>query len=276
MSLGARYLLISVSCFQLVNLAVKSLGHLPFEQVVFWRAFISLTITFAYLRYHRMSLWGENKRLLILRGLAGTVALTLFFYTLHEMPLATAVTIQYLAPIFTVLFSGLFFGEKVLPWHWLCSLLGFAGVWVIQGFDTRVSMLDAAIGVVSAIASAVAYNSVRGLRHTDHEWVVIFYFPLIASIILFPFAVRSGVWPALADWPRIIFIGVMTQVAQLYLTKAYHAEQASRIAAFNYVGVLWAVLFGVLFFGETLPFATVAGMVLILASVWMSTRRRGA
>jgi drug/metabolite transporter (DMT)-like permease len=66
---------------------------------------------------------------------------------------------------------------------------------------------------------------------------------------------------------------VLTQVAQLYPTKAYHAEQASKIAAFNYVGVFWAILFGVLFFGETLPIATLAGMTLILASVWMSTRK---
>lgn len=256
-------------------MTVKSLAHLPFEQVVFWRAFISLTITFAFLRYKKIPIWGKNKKILILRGLAGTMALTLFFYTLTKMPLATAVTIQYLAPIFTVLFSGLFFGETVLPWHWICSLIGFGGVWIIEGFDPRVSMFDAAIGVTSAVASAIAYNSVRSLRHTDHEWVVIFYFPLIASLILFPWAVRSGVWPALGDWPRLIFIGVMTQVAQLYLTKAYHAEQAARIAAFNYVGVLWAILFGVLFFGETLPPATLAGMLLILASVWMSTRRRG-
>lgn len=274
MSLGARYLLISVTSFQLVNLTVKSLAHLPFEQIVFCRAFISLLITFVYLKSRKMDLWGQNKRLLILRGLAGTVALTLFFYTLHAMPLATAVTIQHLAPIFTVLISGLFFGEKVKAWHWFCSLLGFAGVYVIQGFDTRVSLLDASIGVVSAIASAVAYNSVRSLRHTDYEWVVIFYFPLIASVILFPWAVHSWVWPQAMDWPLIVIIGVLTQVAQLYLTKAYQAQQASEIAAFNYVGVLWAVLYGILFFGETLPLATLAGMLIILASVYLSTKQK--
>lgn len=91
LSLGARYLLISVSCFQLVNLTVKPLSHIPFEQLVFWRAFICLVITFVYLRSRKIFVWGENRRVLILRGVAGTVALTLFFYTLHAMPLASAV-----------------------------------------------------------------------------------------------------------------------------------------------------------------------------------------
>jgi len=251
---------------------VKALSHIPIEQLVFWRAVICLSITFVYLRWRGISVWGSNKKVLILRGLAGTIALTLFFYTLHAMPLASAVTIQYLSPIFTVLFSGLFFGEKVSGWHWLCSLVGFAGVWVIQGFDARVGIFDAGVGVVAAMASAVAYNSVRSLRHSDHEWVVIFYFPLVASVLTFPLALRTWIWPAAGDWPLILLIGGLTQVAQLYLTKGYQAERASKIAAVNYAGVLWAVLYGALFFGEGVPWATFAGMILILASVWLSTR----
>lgn len=253
-------------------MTVKSLSHLPFEQIVFWRALISLSITFVFLRWRGIPLWGVNRRMLIFRGVAGTLALTLFFYTLHKMPLASAVTIQYLAPIFTVLFSGLFFGEQVRPWHWFCSMVGFVGVLVIQGFDTRVDLLDAGVGVVSAMASAVAYNTVRSLRGADHEWVVIFYFPLIASAITFPLALSKWVWPAGWDWALLVVIGVLTQAAQLYLTKGYQAERAAKIAAVNYVGVLWAVLFGVVIFHETIPAATVAGMILIMLSVWMSTR----
>lgn len=255
---------------------MKSLAHIPVAELVFFRALISLLITYLYLRWRGIPVWGENKLLLVLRGFAGTVALSFFFYTLHAMPLASAVTIQYLSPIFLVLFAGLFFGETVTWWHWLCSLVGFAGVWMIQGFDTRVSLFDACVGVVSAMASAVAYNSVRSLRHTDHEWVVIFYFPLIASFLSFPFAVREWVAPALGDWPYIVLIGVLTQIAQLFLTKAYHAESASKIASVNYVGVLYAVAFGILFFGESLPVPTIVGMILIMFSVFLSTRRRPA
>lgn len=270
MNPGVRYLLISASLFQIVNVSVKALSHLPVEQIVFWRAFISVTITFAFLKAWAIPVWGNDRRRLVQRALAGTVALSLFFYTLKVMPLASAVTIQYLAPIFTVIFSSLFFQEKVTRLHWLCAVLGFLGVWMIQGFDARVSGWDALCGVVSAMASAVAYNTVRSLRHSDHEWVVIFYFPLIASALSAPFAIRSWVSPRGWDWALILVAGVFTQAAQLYLTKAYRAEQASRIAPVGYVGVVWAILFGVVFFDERLPFTTVAGILVILGSVLVS------
>lgn len=271
MSLGSRFLLFSVSCFAIVSLAVKSLHHLPFEQVVFWRAFICLFLNFSYLKWHKIPVLGKNRKLLLLRGMAGTAALTCFFYSLHELPLATAVTIQYLSPILTILFSGLFFGEQVTPRHWLCSILGFLGVYIIQGFDTRVSLFAAGIGVLGAIFSAFAYNTVRSLRHSDHEWVVMFYFSITGSVLVFPFAAHSWVSPTGWDWPKILVVGVLTQVAQLYLTKGYQAEAASKVASINYIGVIYAVAFGVLFFGETLPLPTLAGIAMIVSSVALSS-----
>lgn len=271
MSLGARYLLISVTCFALVNLSAKSLSHLPFQQVVFVRAFISLIITFAYLKARRIPIWGSNKTLLLFRGLAGTVAVSCFFYSIHTMPLASAVTIQYLSPVFTVLFAGLFFGEHVKPVHWLSSLLGFVGVYVIEGFDPRVSLFGAAIGVLGAVSAALAYNSVRSLRDSDHEWVVIFYFPLVGSLLTLPFAAHDWIWPVGLDWPKLLVVGVMTQFGQLYLTKGYQADSASKVASINYLSVLFAVLFGSVFFNEGLPISTGLGILLILVSVALST-----
>lgn len=187
------------------------------------------------------------------------------------MPLASAVTLQYLSPVFTVLFAGLFFGEQIQLRHWFSSFLGFIGVYVIQGFDSRVSLFGAAIGLLGAVAAALAYNSVRSLRETDHEWVVIFYFPLVGSLVTLPFALHSWVWPAGSDWPKLLVVGVMTQLGQLYLTKGYQADSVSKVASINYLAVLYAVLFGALFFSEGLPASTGLGILLILISVALST-----
>ncbi len=273
-SLGARYILAAVSCFSLVSLLVKALGHLPFEQLIFWRGITCLGITFYMVKSLRLHIWGNNKKILIMRGLCGTLALSFFFYTLHAMPLATSVTIQYLSPILTVLVAGFFFGEKVAPLHWVCSVLGFAGVWIIQGFDPRVTLFDASMGVLGALSSAFAYNSVRTLRNSDHEWVVMFYFPLIATICSAPFASRSWVWPQGMDWILILALGGLTQVAQLFLTRGYSLEKASKVATMNYAGVLFAIFFGVVIYDEKLPVTTIAGMIVILFSVWLSSRAR--
>jgi len=273
-SAGAWYILASVSFFSVVSLLVKALGHLPVEQLIFWRGFLCCGITYAMVKRLGLNPWGNNRKVLALRGLAGTVALCGFFYTLHTIPLAAAVTIQYLSPVLTVLVAGIFFGEKVEGLHWLCCVLGFAGVWIIQGFDSRVHVFDASMGVLGALASAFAYNAVRSLRESDHEWVVMHYFPVMAAVASAPFALRTWVWPRGWDWPLIVAMGLLTQAAQLCLTRGYSMEKASRVASMNYAGVLYAVFFGVLIYGETLPPATIAGMAVILLSVWLSTRKK--
>lgn len=272
MSAGARYILAAVSCFSIVSIIVKALGHLPFEQLVFWRGVTCLGITYFMVKRLGLPVWGNNKKSLIMRGTFGTLALCFFFYSLHTMPLAAAVTIQYLSPILTVLVAALFFGEQVRLVHWICSLIGFAGVWIIQGYDDRVSLFGAVMGVGGALSSAFAYNTVRVLRDSDHEWVVMFYFPLIATAVSAPFALRTWVWPRGMDWVLILLLGGLTQIAQLFLTRGYSLEKASKVAAVNYAGVLWAVIFGVWLYGEKLPVATVVGMLLILFSVGLSAQ----
>lgn len=198
------------------------------------------------------------------------MALSCFFYSLLSMPLASAVTLQYLSPVFTVLVAGVFFGESVAPIHWLCSLVGFAGVYVIQGFDPRVETFAASIGVLGALSSAFAYNSVRSLRESDNEWVVMFYFPLIASVVSAPFAFGKWVWPVGREWLAILGIGIFTQFGQFFLTRGYQAAKASETASINYVGVLLATFYGTWLFHEKLLPATAAGMLMILFSVWLS------
>ncbi len=273
MSSGARYILASVACFSFVNLLVKHLSHLPFEQLVFWRGFVCLFITYGYLKHLKLHVWGVNKKWLIIRGVVGTLALSFFFYSIQHMPLASAVTIQYLSPVFTVILAGLFFGETVSGRHWLCSLIGFVGVWIIQGFDDRVTAFAATMGVLGALSSALAYNSVRTLKDSDHEWVVMFYFPLIATVISAPVAFSRWIWPQGWDWFWIVVLGVLVQIAQLFLTRGYSREKASAVASVNYAGVLLATIYGVALFNEHLPPATIIGMVVILVSVWLSSSR---
>ena len=94
-------MLISVGCFAAVNLMVKFLPHLPATELVLFRSLITFVISYLLLRRKRVNPWGNNKKWLLIRGIAGTTALTVFFYTIQKMPLSAAVTIQYLSPFFT-------------------------------------------------------------------------------------------------------------------------------------------------------------------------------
>ena len=87
MGTGIRYMLISVGCFAAVNLMVKFLPHLPATELVLFRSLITFAISYTLLKRKHISPWGVNKKWLLIRGLAGTTALTVFFYTIQKMPI---------------------------------------------------------------------------------------------------------------------------------------------------------------------------------------------
>lgn len=195
-------------------------------------------------------------------------ALFLFFVTVKHMPLASATTIQYISPVFTVLLATQMMKEKVKPVQWLLFLLAFAGVLMIKGFDERISYFYLGIGVVSALISGLAYNAIMKCRMTDHPLTVVLYFPLIATPIMGTACITvEWVTPHGIEWVLLLIMGIFTQIAQLYMTKALHADHSSRIMPFKYFGVVYALAIGFFFFNESLPLWSIAGIILVLIGV---------
>lgn len=264
---ASQLLFLSVSSFAVVSACVKSLSHIHFSEVVFFRALITLSLCIWGIRRQNLSFWGNHKGYLIGRGLAGTVALSLFFFVLQRLPLATAVTLQYLSPIFTVFWAQLLFKERASLIQWLFFMGGFVGVWMIQGFDARVEPWLAVVGVISALASGLAYTFVRRLRTTDHELVIIFYFPLVTIPAMLPMVVQNWVTPNLLDIGLLLLVGIFTQLGQIYLTRGYSLQKAANIGLVNYAGVVYAVVIGFFVFGETIPWMAALGMALIVLCI---------
>src|SRR5690606_25780521 len=156
---------------------VKFLPHLPAVGNVFFRSLISLLFTYLFLKRANVPLFGNNKKLLVMRGLSGSIGLILFFFTLQNIPLASAVTIQYLSPIFTAILGIYLVKEKVRPIQFLYFGLAFGGVVMIEGFHPRISPTYLIIGVASAFFAGLAYNIIRKLKQSEHPLVIVFYFP---------------------------------------------------------------------------------------------------
>ncbi|GAA4378232.1 DMT family transporter [Hymenobacter koreensis] len=267
---GVRYMMLSTLCFALMNVCVKMLPHLPAMEIILFRSLISVVLSYLTLRALRIRPWGTNHFFLIARGTTGAIALMLYFSTLQKMPLATAVTVQYLAPIFTAILGVFIVKEPVKPWQWLFFLLSFAGVLWAEGVDTRVEPIWLGLGVLSAVFSGLSYNSIRKLKGREHPLVVVFYFPMVSLPITAIYCLFRWVPPQGLDWLWLGLIGVFTQGAQVYMTKAYQAEQLSKVANWNYLGILYALGFGLVFFGEAFPPGAYAGMALVLAGVLLN------
>lgn len=267
-------MLLSTVFFALLNVSVKLLHHLPPLEIIFFRSVISLLLSYGALRQQQVRPWSTpDKRFYLLsRGVTGALAIILYFYTLQAMPLATAVTIQYLAPIFTAILGIFLVKEKVAGWQWLFFLVSFAGVVVVKGVDTRVEPLQLALGVASAIAAGLSYNSIRKMGGQEHPLVIVLY----AQLVVVPFAaVYTGLnWVAPLNWQEwalLLLTGVFTQFSQLYKTKAYQAGPLASISNLDYLGILYAVGLGFVFFEETFGLPSYLGMALVLLGVSLNT-----
>jgi drug/metabolite transporter (DMT)-like permease len=224
------------------------------------------------LSHKKIPLFGNNKLSLVARGVVGSISLILFFYTLQRIPLASAVTMQYLSPIFTTILGIFILKEKVRARQFIYFGLAFSGVLLIQGVDPRVDGLSAILGLISALASGIAYNLIRKLKGKEHPMVIIFYFPLVTLPIASVLMYFDWVTPMGWDWLILLWIGFCTQNAQYFMTLAYQSGNVSRISSLSYLGVVYALIFGFLLFGETFPIPAYLGMALVFIGILLNLR----
>ncbi|WP_296700849.1 DMT family transporter [Algoriphagus sp.] len=258
--------------FALMNVSVKYIPHIPAIEIILFRSVFSLIFSYTLLRRQKVNVFGNNKKLLVLRGVVGSVGLISFFYTLQKIPLASAVTLQYLSPILTTILGIYLVREKVKPIQFLFFGISFLGVVLVQGFDARVNFLYAGIGFISALFSGLAYNVIRKLKNTEHPLVIIFYFPLVTIPIAITISFFTWVQPLGWDWAILLWIGICTQTAQYFMTVAYQNANVSKISSLSYLGVFYALIFGFFFFGEAYTFMAYVGMGLLLLGVFLNYR----
>ncbi|UTW64161.1 DMT family transporter [bacterium SCSIO 12741] len=260
-------MLVSVAGFALMQLCVKYLMHLPTTELVLFRSFVSIAISLTVVWRAGISPFGVNKKFLFLRGLFGTIALTLYFYTLQNLPIATASVIQYLSPVFTAIFAIWILKEPMRPQRWLFFLIAFIGIALIKGFDPNLKTIYLVAGVASAIFAGLAYNCIRVVRHTDKPVVIVLYFPLVAIPIMTILSLSNWTWPDPQDWIIIILMGIFTQIGQVYMTKALHFGKANVITPMKYTGIVYALGFDIFLFQVDHGWITFVGIFLVVGGV---------
>jgi drug/metabolite transporter (DMT)-like permease len=267
---GVRAMFLSTLAFSLANVFVKQVSHIPAMEVVFFRTTIASLFCFIGLYRDGADWRGNNHLLLILRGVFGTTALFFFFITLQSIPLASAMTIQYLSPIFTSIIAIFILNEKVRSMQWVFYAIAFGGVLLIEQMDTRISPVFLIIGIVSAFCSGVAYNLVRSMRGREHPLTIVLHFQLVGVIaggisLFFNWTTPQG-W----DWLYLFLVGVFSQMGQMFLTTALQKERVAGVAIINYSGLIYALLIGSLVFGEQQTAESLSGMLLVVFGVLLS------
>lgn len=263
-------MLASAFFFALMNIFVKKLSHIPAMEVVFFRCVVSATACLISLQSQKVNVLGNNNLLLFLRGASGTIALYCFFLTIQNIPLASGVTLSYLSPIFTAILAIFLLGEKVRGLQWIFYAISFLGVFVIKGFDANFPTIYFITGISAAFFSGIAYNLVRTLKETEHPLVIVFQFQLVGIIAGLIYIFFDWKTPIGIDWVYLIATGILTQLGQVYLTKALQAEAVGQVSIINYTGIIYALFLGWFIFGESYSVQTIIGICLVVCGVGLS------
>ncbi len=301
---GIALKLISTLAFTCMSACVKLIGqahpgdplYYPVGQTVFCRSLFALIPVFLWLAWRGellSSFKGSHARDHARRGFFGSIGMFSGFTALILLPLADATAISYAAPLFTVVLAALILKEHVRLYRWSAVVIGFAGVIVMltphwaaaTAAPTPTSdlrLVGAGFGILGAVCAGFATIETRRLTEKFSTGSIVSYFMLLTTIIGFlTIAVgwfdsdHAWKWPNLWDGLLLVMMGVAGGIGQITLTQSFRHADASIIAPFDYVSMIWAVAVGWFLFSE-LPAGVVlfGSAVVVAAGIFVIWRER--
>jgi len=214
----------------------------------------------------------------MVRGISQSCAQTFLIIAFSLMPLASAVAINFSAPLFATVAAVVFLKETVGPVRWGALIIGFLGVLLVTspGVDTFQT------GSLFALANAILFGTVtvgvRGMTATESTETLTMYQMVILTAV-FSVALPFGwVTPTLPDWGAMVANGLGNALGQYLWTRALHLAPTSAVVPFNYFSLVWAIILGFLVWGDIPSVALLAGSAIVVGSgmflLWHETRGR--
>ncbi len=271
-------MLVAAFFFACMGVLVK-LGASKFNaaELVFYRSVFGLVFIWGLTSVRGHNLASDMLSKHMWRASLGFISLLLFFYSISQLPLATAVTLNYTSPLFMAMLSPFFLHEKPKKILYLALSIGFVGVIVLLNPSIHKDELYAgSIALLSGFLAGVVYIHVTQLgRAGEPDWRTVFYFTLVSSI-------GAGLWMLAntfhpltwQDAPLLLGLGLSATIAQLAMTRAYRTGSPVVVGSLAYATVILASLFGIVLWQETLSTERWLGIALIILSGIISVRTR--
>jgi drug/metabolite transporter (DMT)-like permease len=243
-------------------------------EIVMYRGLVGAAMIATLARVRGGSLATSVPAMHFWRSLTGVSALCLWFYAIGNLPLATAMTLNYMSSVWMALFliggAVMLGGSRVDARLIGTVLVGFAGVaLILRPTIERDQLWHGLMGLLSGMLSAMAYLQITALgRVGEPEYRVVFYFSLggVAAGALVTLATGGLHAHSLYGVALLLAVGVSATVAQLLMTRAYAIGKTLVNASLQYLGIAFSCLYGVLLFDDPLTWMALAGMVLVVAA----------
>lgn len=264
---GLQYMFLSVSAFTIMNACAKYLENVTAYQITFFRALGSLVLCLLFLRIRQIPIWGNNKKLLLSRGIVGTISMVLFFLTIKEIPFGSAVCLRYLSPIFAAILAIFWLKERITPLQWSCFVGAFIGVLILRGFDSRITLLGLTYIIISAFFSGMVYVIIRYIGKREHPVVIVTYFMFCATLVGGILSIFNWNTPSNSDWLVLTSLGIFGFFGQFFMTKAYQTTDIGIVGPVKYMESVFALSIGWIWFGEGYEWWSLLGIFLIVGSM---------
>lgn len=251
-------------------------------EIVLYRGVVGIVVIGAVARLRGGTLRTAVPAMHFWRSLTGVVSLLLWFFAIGNLPLATAVTLNFMSSVWMALFlvggAIALGGARVDPRLILTILVGFAGVaCVLQPAIAHDQTWGGLAVLLSGVLAATAYLQVTALgRVGEPDYRVVFYFSLgniAAGAATTPFT--GGMHGHSATGLALLFaVGLFATTAQMLMTRAYASGSTLVVASLQYLGIGWSFIIGVLLFDDPVTALALLGMGLIIAAGIAATRLR--
>ena len=267
--------------FAAMAAVAKLLGkRISAQEVILVRGVLNVAFMLWWLKRKELSWRGKRPWLLVLRGIFGYTALSCYFWSVSRQPLATAILLQQVHPVFTAVLAIWFLKEK--PGSRFLPAFGFAalGVWLVASHQAATASVPGAsgadlapllVGLLGAVLSASAYVAVRHASRTEHEETIILWFPLTSVPLAAAGTLVAGpVWPTPVEWLWLFLVAGAGQVGQLFLTRGLARVPAGRATLANPLTIAFGALLGWVMFQEPMGWREAAGGAAIVAAVLLA------
>lgn len=282
---GIALRIVSGLCITAMTLCVKAVtDEIALGQIVFFRSFFAFPILIGFLWVTGSlpaGLKTKNPMGHAWRSIFGATAMFTGFAALKFLPVAEATMISYLFPVFMIVLAVLVLGEQAGKRQWIGVGLGMSGVFALTLSDmefgvSQPRMIGLALGITTAVLGAAALIQVRRLSATEHPGAIAFYFALM-SVIAGAMTVPLG-WslPSLENLALLIAAGLFGGMAHVAMVLAFRSAEASTLAPFEYLTLIWAAGGGFVFFGEHPSVMFYLAAVFILSGVVIATKVKPA
>lgn len=269
MALAVRIAAIASLATMAALVKVASMRGVHIAEIVFWRQGLTLPIALAWVLAtgSLSSLATKRPWVHFRRGSFGLIGMTLNFGAIIMLPLAEATTLGFTAPLFTVILSAIVLSERIGPYRWSAVALGFIGVLVIaQPGDGDIPVLGAAAAMGGAMMVAFVSIQIADLGRTEMPLTIVFWFaafttPLAAVFLPFVMTAHDAV-----GWALMMAIGLFGGLGQLLLTTSLRFGSVASVIVMDYSALIWATLYGWVFWDNLPPATTWLGAPLVVAA----------